>query len=634
MNILNWHDAPEAVRRNGMPFCGAMQDFYVDQFRARSDARRARLAELRTREDALAYVRDVRARIRRHFRFPEERSPLRAQTVCRREEHDHNLEGVIFFSRPGLAVSALFATPKTPGRYPGVLFLCGHSATGKLGYYQTIVSDLARQGFAVLVPDPIGQGERRETDFGSTFEHNFLGRHLGLAGESFASWRTYDAVRALDYLCSRDEVDPAVIGVTGCSGGCTLTSYVMAVDDRPTMAAASCAITSFERNVENEFPCDIEQLPQGLGAEPVEMADLLIAAAPRPILILGQDNDGFDVRGAAEAAAELGKIYALLGCAEDAKFHTDCLWHWFSMDHRFTMQSFFGHYAGLPPLALEKLDKNPIPEAELHCAPTGRLADLPDAVPHDELAARFCRRAAAERPRFDAETLRRVLLEKLAVGEITVPRYRVLRRSQSVLPDWIGRFGIETEPGRVMAVLKARSDGQHPFYQPPVGRKVLLYVGHLDAELELNRRAPEFDGLVCGLDVRGIGELTPGGCEQFVERDFFHPYEADYHYAALGDFLGEPVLGGRVRDILRTAKLLEERRCTVALYGRGQGGIAALFAAFLGGYPVTLENVPESYLGLVEARDRTLPQALLPFDILHVCDLDELIRHTHATIMK
>ena len=48
---------------------------------------------------------------------------------------------------------------------------------------------------------------------------------------------------------------------------------------------------------------------------------------------------------------------------------------------------------------------------------------------------------------------------------------------------------------------------------------------------------------------------------------------------------------------------------------------------------MTLENMPESYLALAEDGDDTLPQAMLPFGILKVCDLDELVSYTNATII-
>jgi len=641
MRKLNWLDVPERIRQNNMPFCGALLDYYVEKFRNRADTRRERLAKITTRRAAEEYIADVRKRIKSYFNFPTERCELQAKTIYRREEADHNIEGVIYFSRPGLAVSALFMTPKTSGKHPGVLFLCGHSASGKLGYYQTIASDLARQGFAVLIIDPIGQGERKEellingeyTMLSATHEHNLLGRRLGLAGERFAAWRTYDAVRGLDYLTSRSEVDTSIIGVTGCSGGCTLTTYVMAVDDRPTMAAASCAVTTWEHNVENEHPVDLEQMPQGLGSEGLELADLLIAAAPKPYLILTQSNDFFDPRGTGEVQAEMDKFYKLLGKSENTELFYGIGSHYYSMEHRFAMQKFFGKYADLPVIEFEKLDKNPLPPEELYCS-DNKLVDHPGSVRHDELAAQYCRQAVAERVELNEDALRLTLKKFLALPETSAPYFRNLRPSWHAKPDWFGRTALETEPNRVMSVLKYRSSHITPMYQPPENKRVMLYIGHLDSEFELIRHTPEFDGEVCPLDVRGIGELTPGDCLQTDDRDFFNLYESDYHYAALGDLLGEPLLGGRVHDILCAARLLEERNCSVELYGKGQGGIAALFAAFIGKYAVTLEDVPASYLELAENYDNTLPQALLPFDILRICDLNELIKYTNAKIIN
>ena len=641
MQKLNWQDAPERIRQNNMPFCGSLNEYYVEKFRAMAQTRRERLAKITTPEAAGEYVAEVRKRIKSYFNFPSERCDLQAKTIYRREEVDHNIEGVVYFSRPGLAVSSLFLTPKTAGKHPGVLMLCGHSANGKLGYYQTIASDLARQGFAVLIIDPIGQGERKEellidgeyTMLSATYEHNLLGRRLGLAGERFAVWRTYDAVRGLDYLISRSEVDPAIIGVTGCSGGCTLTTYVMAVDDRPTMAAASCAVTTWELNVENEHPVDLEQMPQGLAVPGLELADLLISAAPKPYLILTQSNDFFDPRGTQTVQSEMDKFYKLLGKADNTELFYGIGSHYYSPEHRFAMQKFFGKYANLPAIGFEKPDQTPIEPAELYCA-NNKLVDYPGSVPHDELAAQCCRRAAAERLELDEDTLRLTLKKFLALPETFAPYFRNLRPGWHAKPDWFGRTALETEPNRVMSVLKYRSSHVTPMYQPPADKKVMLYIGHLDSEFELIRHTPEFDGEVCPLDVRGMGELTPGGCLQTDDRDFFNFYDSDYHYASLGDLIGEPILGGRVHDILCAAKLLEERNCTVELYGKGQGGIAALFAAFMGKYAVTLEDVPTSYLELAENYDNTLPQALLPFNILRICDLDELIKYTNAKVIN
>lgn len=75
------------------------------------------------------------------------------------------------------------------------------------------------------------------------------------------AWRAWDAVRGLDYLLSRPEVDTTRVGLTGNSGGGTMTTFVNALEDRLTMAAPSCYITTWVHNVENELPADSEQMP-------------------------------------------------------------------------------------------------------------------------------------------------------------------------------------------------------------------------------------------------------------------------------------------------------------------------------------------------------------------------------------
>jgi chloramphenicol O-acetyltransferase len=57
------------------------------------------------------------------------------------------------------------------------------------------------------------------------------------------------------------EVDSARIGVTGNSGGGTMTTFVNALDDRLFMASPSCYVTTWLHEVENELPADIEQMP-------------------------------------------------------------------------------------------------------------------------------------------------------------------------------------------------------------------------------------------------------------------------------------------------------------------------------------------------------------------------------------
>ena len=253
-------------------FGNVVQEFYVERFHANMAERAGRLRGVTEPGQARAYIDDARRRVRKSFQLPEHSGEPAARITGRLRGNGFTVE-----SRPGLLVSANYYLPeKISGRHPAVLFLCGHSGTGKAGdTYQMAAQALALCGFAVLIPDPVGQGERGQfhgipgaeaLSRNCTHEHNMYGKQLLLTGEFFGTWRVFDAVRALDWLLARPEVDATRVGVTGNSGGGTLTTYVNALDDRITMAAPCCYITRWWRHVENELPVDAEQTPPGLAA--------------------------------------------------------------------------------------------------------------------------------------------------------------------------------------------------------------------------------------------------------------------------------------------------------------------------------------------------------------------------------
>ena len=71
MQKLNWQDAPERIRQNNMPFCGSLNEYYVEKFRAMAQTRRERLAKITTPEAAGEYVAEVRKRIKSYFNFSQ-----------------------------------------------------------------------------------------------------------------------------------------------------------------------------------------------------------------------------------------------------------------------------------------------------------------------------------------------------------------------------------------------------------------------------------------------------------------------------------------------------------------------------------------------------------------------------------
>jgi dipeptidyl aminopeptidase/acylaminoacyl peptidase len=204
------------------------------------------IAAIHTQADAERRVAIVRAKLNELIGgLPGYNGPLHARITGILKTDTHTIEKVIFESLPGLYITANLYRPNRPGRYPAVLVPSGHTQEGK-PETQTVAANLAAKGFIALAYDPIGQGEREQTYLpqlgralsgGGGNEHLELGARSILIGQSVARYFIFDAKRAVDYLVSRPDVDAGRIGVTGCSGGGAVTTYVGAFDPRMKAAA-------------------------------------------------------------------------------------------------------------------------------------------------------------------------------------------------------------------------------------------------------------------------------------------------------------------------------------------------------------------------------------------------------------
>lgn len=633
-------------------FGHSLQDYYVERFRQRRELRQKRLEAIRTAQEAREYVKSVRQAIRQAFPLPQRPQPApEYQVVSEVKYQGFKEQSIIYWSRPSWPVSAALLMPENGCElHPGVLFLCGHDDAGKNGdVYRGCVRQLAAKGYAVLVPDPVSQGERKQYRypngqvFGCCDEHNRMGKCLSLGGDGLYLWRVNDALAGLDLLASLPQVDEKRLGVTGNSGGGTMTSFVNALDERPSMFAPGCYVTSFLHNVENELPVDAEQLPWKLGESSVEMADIIIAAAPRPVIILGQRNDFFDPRGAVESLAEIQRIYALLGAEENCRLVQGGGGHGFSLELRTAMYDFFNHHAGMASDAAEENWIAALPPMAPAAPPEGVTA-IPGARSIQEFLEQMVTDCANSRkvwqekhPEEVPEIVRQCLGIRLDNNE-SAPYYRVLRPQGGYSHGPFSRFGIESEPGRVMCVLKryGRREWFHlaqPWRdeQGALVNQPVLYVADHDSTAEMTSRFSGSDvSLIYGLDVRGIGECMPAGADQ-GDMDFYGVYGFDYHYAALGYFLGETILGGRVKDILAALRLLQDSTGEkVVLRASGKGIIPAALATYLSAPNMVSELQCEGAIPSWEeaAKDilHLMPQSLMCHGALPFFDVRELLQ--------
>ncbi len=617
-----------------------VQEYFVDRVREIERNSLQVKNNLKTKADAEAYVRTVQEKISRCFGPLPERTPLNPRITGEVDRDTYKIEKVIFESRPKFLVTANLYIPK--GRsfpLPGVVGTCGHSVNGKAAEaYQSFAQGLARMGYVVLLYDPIGQGERLQyTDADlkprvgvGTREHLYAGNQQFLVGEFIGTWRAWDGIRALDYLLTREEVDPKHVGVTGNSGGGTMTTWLCGVEQRWTMAAPSCFVTTFRRNLENELPADTEQCPPralGLG---LDHDDFLAAMAPKPIIVLGKEKDYFDARGNEEAYLRLKRLYKLLGAEDNIDRLRGPTYHGYSQENREAMYRWFNGVTKVsdiqtePALTMEE-------DATLQCTPKGQVAGI-ESRPIYLFTEEKSESLTEDRKGLRGDSLRQAVLGALKMPEERgVPDYRILRtRKQREYPTPHSiSYAVDTEPG-VHALVYMLSEEAHHSRPPQGGARAVLYVSHHSADVELREEplvrellAAESAAAFFTCDVRGIGDSRPDTCG--VD-SFLNPYGSDYFYAIHSIMLDYPYVGQKTYDLLRVLDWLGSLgHREIHLAAKGWGTIPATFAALLSDsvVQVTLKNNPKSYTHIAEANQYTWPLSAFVPDVLKTFDLPD-----------
>ncbi|NIK69667.1 MULTISPECIES: alpha/beta hydrolase family protein [unclassified Paenibacillus] len=259
--------------------------------------------------------------------FPDRNYPLNARLIDRTDYGDYFLERVAYSTMQSVQVPVWVLIPKdTAGPMPAVLACHGHGngmrdavgldeqgrALDDPGIYNRFAVQLALRGMIVAIPEIMGFGARRlardsqANPSGSSCVD--LSSQLLMYGRTLAGMRVYEAIRALDYLQTREDVDNERLGVFGFSGGSLIGAYTSALDERVRATVLCGWVNTFQGSILSMHHCIDNYMPGLLlEAEQPELAGLL---APRALFVESGEHDPiFPVKYTRNAIEALREIY-------------------------------------------------------------------------------------------------------------------------------------------------------------------------------------------------------------------------------------------------------------------------------------------------------------------------------------
>mgnify|MGYP001036737238 CR=1 FL=1 len=562
--------------------------------------------QLRTPDQIEERNRFVRAKVREMVHDFPPKTSLNPVVVATRDRRGYRMENVMFESRPGFWVTANLYLP-TAGRppYPGIISPCGHYPWARMEpEYQFAYLNLVLAGFVVLAYDPIGQGERRqywnpktnqtEVAPSSTYEHSMPGQLLLLMGEDLTHYRIWDAVRAIDYLESRPEVDPQRIGCAGHSGGGTLTLFVTVVEERIRCAVVNQGGTGHRWPVEIQpgtrvGPSDVEQNLFPAAVHGIDQCDLHVAIAPRPLLAMIENySPRFD-----RAAEHIRRRYEQLGVPERFATEESTDPHSWTVKLRLATTDWFSRWFYQRRSPDREPEFEPEPPVNLYCTPNGSLRYSGRGNSIFSLIARKGAQLPPPRPmpanRAELESYRRTMREEI----LRLTRYQPAGGALEVRH-------LVTTPRKSYQVEKVEFLSEPGVYIPAWVFVPDGYRGPTRATLYVNEAGKQADGLESGLyeklarqgrflvavDVRGVGETRPPHDPPGAPTtEFRHLFDVDTAMAYMAWYMDASLFGMRVADVVRSVDYVLSRPeadpAGVRLVGKGAGTLWALFAAAL-----------------------------------------------------
>jgi dienelactone hydrolase len=535
--------------------------------------------------------------------WPDAPKDMRIKVTRELDGDGYVIHNVVYETRPGLWACANLYLPKSvPDKMPGIVIAHAHHGGKTGGELQDMGMTWARAGAAVLVPDQLGYGERREHDFNTEKDYDkpfrvsrqdYFFRYnsnlqLSAAGESLMGWMVWDIMRGIDVLLGQKNIDRERIILMGAvAGGGDPAGVTAALDPR-----VACVVPfNFGGWQPESQPLDNPdrdfawfgdgywESTRGLrnGARDGFAHFVIVGSvAPRKVIYahefawdaatdpawprLQKVFDWYDAKDALRVAHGKGSVRGLGGPDNTHCNHIGAV-------HRKMIYPALKDWFGMP--VPEEYSKNR-PAADLRCWTDEARAKLKPKKLHEvvgelarERAATWSKAGAGLEPRARFERQRKTWAALLGDSEPN-PNPKVTTGEPAKVPGGVvEKFALEVEPGVVVPLLLITPAGAKNAVPVVVmvaqGGKAQFLAERGDAIAAFLKAGVA----VCLPDVRGTGETRPGTS---ADRGSSRTSVSQTNL-----ILGQPVLGAQLRDLRTVVRWLKARdgidKDNVALWG-------------------------------------------------------------------
>jgi len=580
-----------------------------------------------------SYKNEIRERVKKYLGdmpFGKSGESLKVKLISRYEKQHHIVENVLFDSLPGWQVNASVYLPKDfPPPWPAIVIPVGHSGK-QFESYQIPAQVFAQCGYVAITFDPPGQaGEKQPGN-----DHFINGIQCYLTGYSSQRYFVIDALRCIDYLETRSDVDTSLgVGMTGVSGGGMTTMWAALFDERIACMGPSCCLSSkIEHPVGDLYPGCPENLPQESIKDGIDETDILCAALPTPMMIMaGKKDEVFKIEWVHKVCEEVGTAYESAGFKERFKLFEDEGGHGYTPIQAIEFSKFMNCWLlkepnrNIPQITKDSLKM--ASDKELKCYPS----------PEENMFTinrRIARKLRKTRPKsLTREKMREKVNMIVKVDkDISLPRVKCAKPFNA----WFTTFeeillSPEEEiqlPAVFLYPIKSKKKNPAILYLNEGNRWEKLRAGgivaHLAKFLEKDVKQPV---ALLSAELRGWGDSTVNPC----------PYESASWsgkgriLSYLSNALGDSLFAMRVRDALSFLSYLRGRPEVdpekIVVIGEGQAGLIALHLAILNDKirGVAAKEILSSFQELTENSSYLWEPDIFVANILKYYDLPELI---------